>query len=377
MKTTIVCGTLLYVVKKVVSAIQKNSTLPILSTIKLEADGSSIKATATNLETTLIAKEQCDCEAFAVCLNGHKLYQILNSFEPDDLMALKLGEDKATIQCGRSRFSINTLNADDFPILDNLASTEQVEFDQVELSDLLKFTQPSIATKDVRYYLNGLFFSFNQDQLDVVGTDGHRLSLKSAKTSSVFDQKSFIVPDRSVQILQKLLSEGACSLSMRKGQDTESVNSVVFTIDDSLTFVSTLIDGKYPDYNRVIPKNQSHAIVFNRQDMLDALLRVNLISGKNSVGALFEINDSQINLTTSNDGEESQEIVDIECLTEVDNGLQFRLDQNYVVDALNSFASERIRMEFEDQNVSFVFKAMADDDFKIEDGLAVVMPMRI
>jgi len=258
MKVTFVCDQVLSAVKSVIGAVAQKSTVPILSHVLIVADGSQWKITGSNLELSLIATLDLESEPFSICLPAKKLLDVLKSFAKDAIVGLGIDDEKATIRCGRSRFTFNTLSAQDYPQIDTNQLIPITQIDQEVLSTLIRSTIHAMAEKDVRYYLNGLCFDFNQFNFNVVGTDGHRLAMRGIELSEPVLKKELIIPRDTIEELNKLLDQGQCSISgtsssyVNSGDVVVTMNGIVVELE-KLTLISKLVDGRFPDYQRVIP----------------------------------------------------------------------------------------------------------------------------
>src|SRR5574343_285035 len=339
MKVTFVCDQVLSAVKSVIGAVAHKSTVPILSHVLIVADGSQWKITGSNLELSLIATLDLESEPFSICLPAKKLLDVLKSFAKDAIVGLGIDDEKATIRCGRSRFTFNTLSAQDYPQIDTNQLIPITQIDQEVLSTLIRSTIHAMAEKDVRYYLNGLCFDFNQFNFNVVGTDGHRLAMRGIELSEPVLKKELIIPRDTIEEL------------------------------DKLTLISRLIDGRFPDYQRVIPQNYEHRVIFDER-FSDAIHRTGLILDKKTdIGIALEFSKNQVRVVAKTSEDEAEEFIDIDHdADEVVLGL----NASYVEEALGAIRNEKVLFSFSDGQSSVKIESVDQDE-----GIIVIMPMRI
>lgn len=378
MKVTFVCEPVLSALQSVIVAVSKKSTLPVLSHVLVLSDGKEWKLTGSDLELTLTARIDLATEAFAVCLPAKKLLDVLKSFAKDAIVGMSIEDKKVTIRSGRSRFSFNTLAAEEYPTIRHERLSPVAKLDCNVFAALIEATQHAMAVKDVRYYLNGLLFDFSQFDFVVVGTDGHRLAKHRTELAEPTYSKQLIVPRDSISAIEKLLgSNESCEISVEtseftnnKGEQELSYHSIVIDTE-RLTLTTKLIDGKFPDYQRVIPKQQKFYVELNRQQLLDAIKRVGLILDSENVGIAMEFGENSLRLVASANEEEADEIVDTR---EIKNGSDLIIGMNaqYVLDALSALQSETVVLGLTDANSGMTVESSNHDE-----SVHVVMAMRI
>lgn len=374
MKVTFVCDQVLSAVKSVIGAVAQKSTVPILSHVLIVADGSQWKITGSNLELSLIATLDLESEPFSICLPAKKLLDVLKSFAKDAIVGLGIDDEKATIRCGRSRFTFNTLSAQDYPQIDTNQLIPITQIDQEVLSTLIRSTIHAMAEKDVRYYLNGLCFDFNQFNFNVVGTDGHRLAMRGIELSEPVLKKELIIPRDTIEELNKLLDQGQCSISgtsssyVNSGDVVVTMNGIVVELE-KLTLISRLIDGRFPDYQRVIPQNYKHRVIFDER-FDDAIHRTGLILDKKTdVGIALEFSKNQVRVVAKTSEDEAEEFIDIDHdADEVVLGL----NASYVEEALGAIRNEKVLFSFSDGQSTVKIESVDHDE-----GISVIMPMRL
>lgn len=374
MKVTFVCDQVLSAVKSVIGAVAQKSSIPILSHILIVSDGSQWKITGSNLELSLIATLDLESEPFSICLPAKKLLDVLKSFSKDAIVGLGIEDEKATIRCGRSRFTFNTLSAQDYPQIDTNQLIQITQIDQGVLSTLIRSTMHAMAENDVRYYLNGLCFDFNQFNFNVVGTDGHRLAMRGIELSEPVLKKELIIPRNTVAELHKLLDQGQCSISgtsssyVNSGDVVVTMNGIVVELE-KLTLISKLVDGRFPDYQRVIPQNYEHRVIFDER-FSDAIHRAGLILDKKTdVGIALEFSKNQVRVVAKTLEDEAEEFIDIDH--DVDE-VVLGLNASYVEEALGAIRNEKVLFSFSDGNSSVKIESVDQDEC-----ISVIMPMRL
>lgn len=374
MKVTFVCDQVLSAVKSVIGAVAQKSSIPILSHILIVANSSQWKITGSNLELSLIATLDLESEPFSICLPAKKLLDVLKSFAKDAIVGLSIDDEKATIRCGRSRFTFNTLSAQDYPQIDTDKIVPIAQIDQEVLSQLIRSTMYAMAEKDVRYYMNGLCFDFNQFNFNVVGTDGHRLAMRGIELAEPVLKKELIIPRNTVEELNKLLDQGQCSISgtsssyVNSGDVVVTMNGIVVELEN-LKLISKLIDGRFPDYQRVIPQNYEHRVIFDER-FADAIHRAGLIlDKKTNVGIALEFSKNQVRVVAKTSEDEAEEFIDVDHDTDE---VVLGLNASYVEEALGAIRNEKVLFSFSDGNSSVKIESVDQDE-----GISVIMPMRL
>lgn len=366
MKLAIGRNELLKSVQSVMGAVSRGKqSLPILTFLHVKSDGEEISLTATDLETTLITRLEHTSEPFETMLPAKRLHDVLRAFQDGSTVGLEEKDGKTTIKCGRSRFVLTTMNPQDFPILTTSEPDYQITVDQALLKSMMSATDYATAKQDVRYYLNGLMVEMS-DKLSVVATDGHRLACTAAEIGLPTDRENVvqvILPADAASELKKLLNdEEECEVSFTKNQCRVDM--------DTSTFVTKLIEGKFPDYRRVIPANPTIKIQINRELLLNAINRVRLVLNDKASGIELVMNDNTLTLIAKSNEENAEEVLDIEY-----SGGENRIGFNYsyFIDALRVMESENVLLKFTDMQSSVVIEGVDGDD----GSLAVIMPMRL
>ena len=267
---------------------------------------------------------------------------------------------------GKSRFNLQTLPSTDYPQMTKISGDTDliIRIGQAKLKHLLKQVEFSMAQQDIRYYLNGLLFEISADQINIVGTDGHRLSFTSAKLADTHEKQEIILPRKTVIELIKLLDDTDEQVTIELG-----VNQANFSFSNT-RLISKVIDGKFPDYTRVIPNGNNNVFTVERYTIQQAMQRASILSNEKYRGIRMVLGKDSIRLISSNsEQEEAEEELEINY-----NGdpLDIGFNVTYMIDVLNNISSDTVTFSFADANSSCLVTVPGDDDYKY-----VVMPMRI
>jgi len=359
---------LLGALQSVAGIVERRHTLPILANVLLRKTGGSIEFTTSDLEIQVrtAADLAGDEGNFSTTVGARKLIDILRALPADQVVSLTAAQNKLTLQGGKSRFTLQTLPADDFPLVN-----ESVDFGPVfavpqkTLRELINQVHFAMAVHDIRYYLNGILFIAEGTQLTLVATDGHRLALAQATLDSpVPNKQEVILPRKTVLELQRLLKDEATAIEMRFAH-----NQARFAFS-GMEFVTKLVEGKFPDYNRVIPKNHRNAVVTGRAPLLGALQRAAILTSEKFKGVRMNIEPGLLRIAASNaEQEEAREELEIDY---AGDAIEIGFNVTYLIDALANMDQEMVKLELQDGSASALFTVPEQAGFKY-----VVMPMRI
>jgi DNA polymerase III subunit beta len=357
---------LLKPLQAVIGVVERRQTMPVLSNVLLVAQKGVLAITATDLEVELVASTAVDSiEAPGeITVPGRKLLDICRALPEGATVKLVLKGDRLTIQSGRSKFVLATLPAAEFPLVENIDATRSVTVSQQQLALLLNKTQFSMAQQDVRYYLNGLLLETSNKGLRAVATDGHRLALCDVSLQGFDGGKAqVILPRKGVQELQKLLGgDGEVQISI-------GTNHIRLQVGD-IRFTSKLIDGRFPDYDRVIPQIADNRVSGSRDALRHALQRAAILSNEKYRGVRLQFSKDRIRIQANNpDQEEAEDEVEIEY-----NGqdMEIGFNVNYLLEALAAVENDNVEIGLVDPSSSCVVRSPGDDKC-----LYVVMPMRL
>ncbi len=348
----------------VVGVVDRKQTMPILGHVLISGSSGEITITATDLEVQISSKFKANIsDDFTITLPGRKLFDILRSLGNTDI-ELSSENETAILKTEKSKFSLQQLPANEFPLFDAAESEQTFTIKQKDLSDIFNKTQFAMAQQDVRFYLNGLLLEISTETLNVVGTDGHRL----AKTTSALDKKniseqSCIVPRKAIQELTKSLSESKdCKVSLVDNQASFTYSQVTLT--------TKLIDGTFPDYNRVIPAETTTNIMLDSKVLKPALQRVSILANEKFRGVRIDIDNNKITISSENP-EQEQAVEDID-IDETSVKLSIGFNVSYLIDAVNACSGELVTLGVNDESTSALITDPSDPNTKY-----VVMPMRL
>lgn len=349
-----------------VGVVEKRHTLPILSNVLLQRQNGRLTLLATDLELQVsTALEGKAGEDFSITVAARKLFDIVRALPDDAKVKLDSKESQLEVKAGKSKFTLQTLPAADFPRMETGAGVAgEVTMVQKTLKHLLQLVQFAMAQQDIRYYLNGMLLVLDGTTLRVVATDGHRLSLAETTLEKAGPQKDVIIPRKTVIELTKLLQETEDPVTLRVGE-----NQVTIELNNT-QLVSKIVDGKFPDYQRVVPVGHDKNLVVNRQIASQALQRAAILSNEKFRGVRLVMSANSLNVVcNNNEQEEAQE--EIEARYESDP-LDIGFNVTYLQDGLNALSSEDVTLSFSDPNSSMLITSEKEPGFKY-----VVMPMRI
>jgi DNA polymerase-3 subunit beta len=269
---------LLKPLQAVIGVVERRQTLPVLSNVLLDVDGQHLSITATDLEVELRAGTAVDAgEPGRITVPARKLLDIVRNLPDTARVELSVQDDRAVVRAAQSRFTLTTLPAGDFPTVDEIGDVRGLEISQSALHRLIEKSHFCMALQDVRYYLNGLLLELEPTGLRAVATDGHRLALSALEQSlSVEAAKQVIVPRKGIQELLRLLDHSDDAVHVELGE-----NHVRWTLPE-LRFTSKLIDGRFPDYERVIPEEGGHVVAVDRETLRQALVRASILSTRST-----------------------------------------------------------------------------------------------
>jgi len=346
--------------------VERRHTLPILANVLLEQKDGRLYVTATDLEMQITAHSALPGkETQAVTVAARKLQDLLRALPDDAVLTVDATGSKMTVRAGRSRFNLQTLPAADYPRIG--VGTEQVQaltLPQRDLRGLLKSAEFAMAQQDIRYYLNGMLLVIDRDTLQAVATDGHRLSWASLKIPGSYQRQEVILPRKTVLELGKLLADVDDPVTI-----DILANQVRFAFAN-VDLTSKVIDGKFPDYNRVIPTGHAKKIDLSRTELLSVLQRAAILSNEKFRGVRLVLGPDQLKIIcTNSEQEEAEEELEVAYKGDA---LDIGFNITYLLDVLQNMAMERVELAFGDANSSALVTVPGRDDYKY-----VVMPMRI
>lgn len=366
MKFQIEKETLLNPLQQIIGAVEKRQTMPALSNVLIRTTENSLTLTATDLEIELVSKiDMIIDEPGDITVPARKLLDICKSLPNEAVIKFTVNENKALVQSGRSRFSLTTLPADDFPALDAINSIYEFEITQKTLRDIIDKTAFAMAQQDVRYYLNGLMLEISANYLRAVATDGHRLAYCEKETSAdIADIKQVILPRKGVLELIRLLSDTDDLVKIILGSNHLQIEF------DGLRLTSKLIDGRFPDYNRVMPTDCDNVITADRDLLRQALMRTSILSNEKYRGIRLILEKNLVKLQAQNPDQEEADVEQEVVYT--GDSIEIGFNVNYMLDVLNVTNSDMVQASLRDSNSSFILTYPDQKDCKY-----VIMPMRL
>jgi len=358
---------LLSALQSVAGIVERRHTLPILANVLLRKNGPNVEFTTSDLEIQVRTTAELggDAGALSTTVGARKLIDILRMLPADQTVTLTAAQNKLTLQGGKSRFTLQTLPSEDFPLVN-----EAVDFGpmfavpQKTLRRLIDQVHFAMAVHDIRYYLNGILFIAEGKTLTLVATDGHRLALAQATLEGEVPKQEVILPRKTVLELQRLLKDEDTPIEMRFAN-----NQAKFAFS-GMEFVTKLVEGKFPDYNRVIPKGHKNHVTLGRAPLLGCLQRAAILTSDKFKGVRLNIEPGTLRIASSNaEQEEAKEELEIDY---AGDAIDIGFNVTYLMDALANMGVEMITIELQDGNASALITAPDQPGFKY-----VVMPMRI
>jgi len=353
--------------QSVVGIVERRHTLPILANVMIQKTPQSVQLTSSDLEIQIRTEADLggDSANFTTTVGARKLMDILRSMPSDQMVSLESQQSKLILKSGKSRFTLQTLPAEDFPLVQESPSFGPLfSIPQKTLKELLHQVSFAMAVHDIRYYLNGILFVAEGKQLSLVATDGHRLAYTSATLELEVPKQEVILPRKTVLELLRLLSDKEGMIDMQFAN-----NQAKFKFEGK-EFVTKLVEGKFPDYNRVIPKNHKNAVTLGRVTLLNTLQRTAILTSDKFKGVRINLDTSMLRVAASN--AEQEEAVDELEIDYNGDSIEIGFNVTYLIDVLTNMSQDMVRMELADSNSSVLVTMAENPNFKY-----VVMPMRI
>ncbi len=358
--------TLLKPLQAVSGIVERRQTLPILSNVLIESNGTTLKLTATDLEIQISAETPFEApDATAITVTARKLQDLLRALPEEAAITLDAKDSKMTLKAGKSKFQLQTLPATDFPkITKSSDRVQSFSIKQKDFKNLIRLTEFAMAQQDIRYYLNGVLFVLEGERLIAVATDGHRMSYAHVAIEGQFTKQEVIVPRKTILELSKLLQESDELVQV------EILGNQVRMSFSNIELVSKVIDGKFPDYHRVIPTTHAKHVVLDRALLLHTLQRAAILSNEKFRGVRVVLADGSLKIVCTNaEQEEAEEEIDVAY---EGDGLDVGFNINYLLDVMATLPQSELKLSFSDSTASALISIPERDDYKY-----VVMPMRI
>ncbi len=348
----------------VAGVVERRQTLPILSNLLIRSTGKLITLTGTDLEVEVSATVSGTGTEGEMTLPARKLHEICRALPADAEITIGLDKDKALVRSGKSRFKLLTMPVTEFPAIETTSWNSSFSIPQKDLRWLLEKTMFCMAHQDVRYYLNGLLVEIAGDLLRMVATDGHRLSLAEASIKSQTNNTQVILPRKGVMEIAGFLENTDENVEITLGSNHLRVAM------EGIVFITKLIDGRFPDYSKVVPRNQGKQVLVERDPFRETLGRVSILSNEKYRGVRFGLSSGAITITAHNpEQEEAQEELPINYQGEE---LEIGFNVNYINEAIGAVSSTQVEIGLNDPNSSCLIREPGKNNY-----LYVVMPMRL
>ena len=368
MKFTVSREAILKPLQLVAGVVERRQTLPVLANVLLVLDGELLSLTGTDLEVEIVGRVPVDksLSEGEVTVPAKKFLDICRSLPDGSMIDFSLDDQKVIVKSSRSRFTLSTLPASEFPAVEPGADDLTFSCLQKDVKRLIDRTSFAMAQQDVRYYLNGMLWEVNSDSLRVVATDGHRLAMctRSVDTNLKGDLRQAILPRKGVIELSRLLNDEDNSVELIFGP-----NHIRATTEE-YSFTSKLVDGKFPDYERVLPKGGDKQVFGDRADLKQAFARTAILSNEKYRGVRLQLESNQLTIVANNpEQEEAQDQVAVDYQGD---SLEVGFNVSYLQDVTNVLDTEMIKITLSDANSSALL-----EEPESSDAAYVVMPMRL
>lgn len=357
---------LLKPLQQVVGVVERRQTLPVLSNLLVNVGADGVSFTGTDLEVEMIARASAeDLIEGEVTIPARKLFDICRALPDGARVKIEQNGERVAVNAGRSRFTLATLPATEFPVIDNIELVERVSLPEATLKDLMSRTAFAMAHQDVRYYLNGLLLELRDNALRCVATDGHRLALAETRLEGeVSARRQIIIPRKGILELQGLFEAGEGLV------DLEFCRNHLRLKRGGVTFTSKLIDGRFPDYEAVIPIGADKDVRVNREELRSALQRAAILSNEKYRGVKLEVSPNRLRIVAHNP-EQEEAVEELEARTGVSD-LSVGFNVNYLMDALAALTGDEILLSLRDAQSSCLLRKVDSDDTR-----HVIMPLRL
>lgn len=348
------------------SVVERRQTLPILSNVHLKIDGNRLTLTATDLELEMSASGTIESSSgnLEITIPARKLLDICKAAPSGCLIKISIIENKVRLQTGRAKFALVSMDAREYPNIEISGEVTQVQISNIELKKLLGLTHFAMAQQDVRYYLNGLFLDITEDTLTVVGTEGHRLAMARSTITINGLSRNLIVPRKAIIEMMRLLNDSENTAILTLANDH-------FTFEnEAVIFKSKVIDGNFPDYQRVIPTGVTNKVCCSRAELKEVLSRVAILANEKYKAVRFKMGNGLLGIMANNqENEEAEE--DLEVDYQGDN-LEIGFNASYFLDVLSALSTDQVEIHFGDSSSSCLILEPDNADVQY-----VIMPMRL
>ena len=357
----------------VAGIVERRHTLPILANVLVRKSGGQLELTTSDLEIQVRTNAELGGDAgdFTTTVGARKLIDILRSMPADQTVSLTANGSKMTLQGGKSRFTLQTLPADDFPLVQEAADFGPAfSVPQKTLKNLINQVHFAMAVHDIRYYLNGILFVAEGKNLTLVATDGHRLALAQAELETEIPKQEVILPRKTVLELMRLLKDGKGDAEEEQPIEMRFAGNQAKFSFSGMEFVTKLVEGKFPDYNRVIPKSHKFNVTLGRTTLLASLQRAAIMTSEKFKAVRLSFEPGLLSIASSNaEQEEAKEEIEIDYAGDL---IETGFNVTYLMDALSNMSQDMVSIDLNDSSASALITIPEQTGFKY-----VVMPMRI
>ncbi|MDF1762827.1 MAG: DNA polymerase III subunit beta [Oleibacter sp.] len=366
MKFVISREALLRPLQLVAGVVERRQTLPVLSNVLLALEGQQLSLTGTDLEVELVGRVTLDetGQDGAITVPAKKLMDICRSLPDGAQIEIEQDEARVNVRSGRSRFTLSTLPATEFPNVEAMADEKTFALPQADLRRIIDRTSFAMAQQDVRYYLNGMLIEVTPEGLRAVATDGHRLATCFVSISGPDAAQQIILPRKGVLEMAKLLNDAEASVSLALSSNHLRAHTEAFT------FTSKLVDGKFPDYSRVIPKNGANVMLAERTELRQVFNRTAILSNEKYRGVRLLLKPDVLQVFANNpEQEEAEESVAVDYSGD---SLEMGFNVSYLQDVMGVLSTQQVKFTLSDANSSALIEEPDGGD-----AMYVVMPMRL
>lgn len=357
---------LLKPLQQVVGVVERRQTLPVLANLLVQVRDGRVAFTGTDLEVEMVASTPADdASEGEITIPARKLFDIVRALPDGVRIDVRQQGERVGLNAGRSRFTLATLPASEFPTIDEIELVERIVVPEAVLKDLMDRTAFAMANQDVRYYLNGMLLDLEESTLRCVATDGHRLAMAETPLSAgVSARRQIIIPRKGVLELAGLFEAGDGDVDLEIGRNHLRVRR------GDVVFTSKLIDGRFPDYEAVIPIGADREVELERDDLRAALQRAAILSNEKYRGVKLEVSPDRLQIVAHNP-EQEEAVEELEAKTSVDE-LSVGFNVGYLMDALGALRGERVTVSLRDGQSSCLIQAAGDAGAR-----HVIMPLRL
>jgi DNA polymerase-3 subunit beta len=359
----------------VAGAVERRHTLPILGNVLIRVEQDALWMTGTDLEVELITNVHLAAASTdgQITVPAKKLLDIVRGLPDDCTILFSVEDNKALIKSGRAKYSLSTLSADDYPNLEDWDCDSEFEITQENLKQLIESVQFSMAQQDVRYYLNGMSLETSENTIRSVATDGHRLAMSVVPyNDAVLPAKQVIIPRKGVMEISRLIDDSDMKVKVRLGANHISM------LSNSFVFTSKLVDGRFPDYNRVVPKETNKGLIVYRDIIKSSLSRAMILTNEKFKGVRLSLASGELKITADNpEQEHAEEVIDVDY---EGDSLEIGFNVAYLIDVLNAVETDMVIFKLFDSNtMALIHGIKLVDGLPVDDDSSqyVIMPMRI